>query len=124
MNFYKSVSRIMKTRWAHSILLCLLACRSVGAQFDFENVRVLAENLAGQPFKPPSSEIIEPLLNLNYEQYQAIQFNDKKSLWREDALPWRLVIEIVEPRQALNLRARLERRGHPITETWDYTWQP
>jgi glucan biosynthesis protein len=34
---------------------------------------------------------------------------------------WRLVIEIVEPRQALNLRARLERRGHPITETWDYT---
>jgi glucan biosynthesis protein len=37
---------------------------------------------------------------------------------------WRLVIEIVEPRLALSLRAGLERRGQPITETWDYTWQP
>ncbi len=90
MNFYESVSRIMKTRWAHSILLWLFACRSVGAQFDFENVRVLAENLAAQPFKPPSSEIIESLLNLNYEQYQAIQFNHKKALWREDVLPFQL----------------------------------
>ena len=37
---------------------------------------------------------------------------------------WRLVIEMAEPRQALNLRARLERSGRPITETWDYCWQP
>jgi glucans biosynthesis protein len=37
---------------------------------------------------------------------------------------WRLVIEIVEPRQALNLRGYLKKRGRPITETWDYTWQP
>ena len=80
----------MKTRWSHSILLCLLACRTAGAQFDFENVRVLAENLAAQPFKPSSSEIIEPLLNLNYEQYQAIQFIHKKALWREDVLPFQL----------------------------------
>jgi glucans biosynthesis protein len=37
---------------------------------------------------------------------------------------WRLVIEVAEPRQALSLRARLERNKRPITETWNYTWQP
>jgi glucans biosynthesis protein len=37
---------------------------------------------------------------------------------------WRLVIEIVEPRQAVNLRAFLGRGDRKITETWNFTWQP
>jgi glucans biosynthesis protein len=37
---------------------------------------------------------------------------------------WRLVIEIVEPRQALDLGACLKKSGRPITEKWNYTWQP
>ena len=37
---------------------------------------------------------------------------------------WRLIVEIVEPPRASNLRAFLSRSGRPITETWDYTWHP
>jgi glucans biosynthesis protein len=37
---------------------------------------------------------------------------------------WRLVIEVVDPRRAFDLRAQLRRRGKPITETWTFTWQP
>jgi glucans biosynthesis protein len=37
---------------------------------------------------------------------------------------WRLVIEITEPRKAVDLRAFLKHRGEPATETWNYTWQP
>jgi periplasmic glucans biosynthesis protein len=37
---------------------------------------------------------------------------------------WRLVIEIVEPRQVVNLRAYLKRGDQKITETWNFTWQP
>jgi glucans biosynthesis protein len=37
---------------------------------------------------------------------------------------WRLVIEITEPTKAVDLRAFLKHRGQPVTETWNYTWQP
>jgi glucan biosynthesis protein len=37
---------------------------------------------------------------------------------------WRLVIEIVEPRQAVNLGAYLKHGDRRITETWNFTWQP
>jgi len=37
---------------------------------------------------------------------------------------WRLVIEIVEPGQAVNLRACLKRGDRRITEMWNFTWQP
>ena len=37
---------------------------------------------------------------------------------------WRLVIEIVEPRQAVDLRASLKRGARQITDTWNFTWQP
>ena len=84
------MNRIMKKSWTHSLLLCLLVWRANGAEFTFENLQVLAKNLAAQPFKSGSNEVIEPLLNLSYEQYQAIQFNHQKALWREEGLPFRL----------------------------------
>ena len=37
---------------------------------------------------------------------------------------WRLIVEIVEPPQAVNLRAFLSRGGRRVTETWNYTWRP
>ena len=37
---------------------------------------------------------------------------------------WRLVIEIAEPRKAVDLRAYLKRREQRITEVWTFTWQP
>jgi periplasmic glucans biosynthesis protein len=37
---------------------------------------------------------------------------------------WRLVIEIVEPSRAVNLRAALKRGDQRITESWNFTWQP
>jgi glucans biosynthesis protein len=37
---------------------------------------------------------------------------------------WRLVLEITKPSKAVDLRARLKRRGQAITETWMFTWQP
>ena len=80
----------MKRRCTPLFLLCLLVWCANGAEFAFENLRVLAESLAAQPFKPGSNEVREALLNLSYEQYQAIQFNHQKALWREEGLPFQL----------------------------------
>lgn len=37
---------------------------------------------------------------------------------------WRLVVEIVQPREAAKLRAFLKKGGRRISESWNYTWQP
>lgn len=37
---------------------------------------------------------------------------------------WRLVIEILGPEKAVDIKAVLKRQGQPVTETWTYTWQP
>ena len=80
----------MKKRWAYQFLICLFACRCASAEFAFEDVRMLAEKLAAQAFKPATNEIDESLLNLSYEQYQAIQFDHKQALWRKEGLPFQL----------------------------------
>ena len=80
----------MKKRWAQQLLICLFACRYAGAEFAFEDLRLLAEKLAAQDLKPATNEIDESLLNLSYEQYQAIQFDHNQALWREDGLPFQL----------------------------------
>jgi glucans biosynthesis protein len=47
------------------------------------------------------------------------------SLFKNDLnKTWRLVIEIADPRKAVDLRAYLKRGNQPITETWTFTWQP
>ena len=71
------------------MLLCLAVGRAAGAEFGFDNVRALAENRAARPFEP-AKEAAGPLLNLTYEQYAAIRFDDQKALWREAGLPFEL----------------------------------
>ena len=47
------------------------------------------------------------------------------SLYRNEAdQTWRLVIEIADPGQAIDLKAFLKYHDAAITETWTYTWQP
>ena len=69
------------------MLLCLAVGRAAGAEFGFDNVRALAENRAARPFEP-AKDAAGPLLNLTYEQYAAIRFDDRKALWREAGLPF------------------------------------
>jgi glucans biosynthesis protein len=37
---------------------------------------------------------------------------------------WRLAIETTQPTKAVDLGATLKYKGRPISETWNYTWQP
>jgi len=37
---------------------------------------------------------------------------------------WRLVMEIVEPKQTVEMRAFLKNGERPLTETWTFTWHP
>lgn len=64
-----------------------LALLIYGAQahsgFDFANVVQEAEALAGQAYAPPPATP-ELLVNLPYDQFQAIRFRPEQSLWRGD----------------------------------------
>jgi len=80
----------MKKRWALQFLVYLFGCWCARAEFAFEGVRMLAEKLSAQAYTSATNEIDESLLKLNYEQYQAIQFDHRQALWRKEGLPFQL----------------------------------
>jgi glucans biosynthesis protein len=73
---------------AYTFLLCLFACRSAMAAFSLEDVRALAQARAAQPFQPAPNPATNALIHLSYDEYVAIQFDDKKAIWRADHLPF------------------------------------
>jgi glucans biosynthesis protein len=56
-------------------------------QFGFADVVEMAKNLAGKPFEAPKP-IAEPLRKLDYDAWRNIRFDTKKSLWRDEKLPF------------------------------------
>jgi len=59
--------------------------------FTFDNVRKMAERLAGEPYKPDDLVLPEPLQNLDVPTYQQITYRDDAALWRDDDSRFRIV---------------------------------
>lgn len=72
--------------------LAALVSRAGAAEgrFDFETVRERARQLAAQPYKVTPSPVPEWLQKLTYDQHRLIQFDQKRTFWRDDKLPFQL----------------------------------
>jgi len=67
----------------------VLSCSAVGA-FDFQDLRREAQSLAARPYQTETNRIPDSLARLSYVEYRAIQFNQRKALWRDAGLPFQL----------------------------------
>ena len=76
---------------APSLLLSLPAeadLRKLGQPqpFDYAWLKGHARALSKQPFEPKAGQVPDTLGQMNWDQWQAIQFRDEHSLWREQNL--------------------------------------
>jgi len=56
--------------------------------FDLAWLKGQARALAGQPYVSHKGEVPKSLKDINWDDYQAIQFRAEKSLWRKENLPF------------------------------------
>jgi periplasmic glucans biosynthesis protein len=70
------------------VLLELAALQLEAAPFDFSQVREQARSLSQQPFQERSNRVPAALIDLNYVQYQSIQFRHEFGLWAREGLPF------------------------------------
>ncbi|MDH3663113.1 MAG: glucan biosynthesis protein [Alphaproteobacteria bacterium] len=62
-----------------------------GGGFGFDNVREIAEKLAGDPYQPNELTLPEKLRALDVPSYQQITYRDEAALWRDDDSRFRSV---------------------------------
>jgi glucans biosynthesis protein len=72
---------------------CLVIALYAGAcgAFSFEDVCVLAQVQARQPYRDSSRKAPAQLQALNYDQYRDIRFRPDRALWRNDKLPFEVM---------------------------------
>lgn len=91
-------SCIRSPRWR--VLLCLvgLACTAPpvlarngeGTPFSKEWLRQEARQLSRMPYMAPENNLPEWVKNLSWDQYQSVKFRPEKTLWQDEALPFRI----------------------------------
>ncbi len=57
-------------------------------QITYETVQQEARGLAREPYRKPEAYLPEDIRNLDYDQYQHIQFRPDKALWLAEQLPF------------------------------------
>lgn len=57
---------------------------------DFKGVKALARQLASRPFVDHRASVSQRLGELSYDQCRQIAFDDRKSVWRRERLPFQL----------------------------------
>lgn len=79
------------------LLLVGLSLCSIGAparaadvKFDFETLRFRAKTTASKPYVAPANRVPEWLQKLSYDDYRRIRFDDTRSWWRREQLPFQL----------------------------------
>ena len=77
------------TRFACCLVVALYA-GACGA-FSFEDVAVLAQIQARQPYRDSSRKAPAQLQALSYDQYRDIRFRPDRALWRNDKLPFEVM---------------------------------
>ncbi|MCP4177523.1 MAG: hypothetical protein GY756_07135 [bacterium] len=72
----------------------LISCKSFSDQktedhnFNYNDVVKIAENIASTPYIPRKTNLPKSIINLNYSQYNMINFKQKYGLWTKDKLPF------------------------------------
>ncbi len=80
-----------KTSWLVLILLGTgLALQAADRTFDFDVLQFRAKALAAQPYAEPKQHMPDWLLNLDYNQYQDIRFDQARTFWKSEKLPYQL----------------------------------
>ncbi len=75
---------------AMAMLAALSAAALDSRVVDFDYVLGLAKELAKKPYDDRWGEVPKALRQLTYEQYQNIQFDPLKALWRDGGSPFRI----------------------------------
>jgi glucans biosynthesis protein len=72
---------------------CLVIALYAGAAgaFSFEDVSVLAQIQARQPYRDSSRKAPAQLQALSYDEYRDIRFRPDRALWRNDKLPFEVM---------------------------------
>jgi periplasmic glucans biosynthesis protein len=72
-----------------------LAQTSVPTAFGFEDLVVLAEARAREPFQRPEMTLTEPFADLTYDAFRAIRFREDERLWGTD--PQGFALDLMPP---------------------------
>jgi glucans biosynthesis protein len=70
------------------VLLAALALPAAAFAFGFDDVDRRAAELARKPYAAPKNDLPSALKSLDYDQFRDIRFDNAKSLWRADKLPF------------------------------------
>ena len=66
------------------------AVRAAEEAFDFEVLQFRAKTLAAQPYKPQKDRVPGWLQKFSYDQHRDIRFDEMRTWWRADSLPFQL----------------------------------
>jgi len=81
-----------RTLWTLAALIAATAAVSIQAAADFARDDLLerARVLAGRPYQPRDSKVAVSLTGLSYDAYRMIQFDNARSWWGAENLPFLL----------------------------------
>ncbi len=84
----------MKSRVCVLTLCGLLALaptlRAADEAFDFQILRDRAKALSTRPYQPRPNNVPASLLNLTYDEYRLITFDEEQTRWRRENVPFQL----------------------------------
>jgi periplasmic glucans biosynthesis protein len=107
--------RVWLGRAAHLLAIAALSARVVAAEdnFSFETVRHRAKELASKPHVAAPRDAPEWLQKLSYDEHRIIEFDQTRTLWRSEKLPFQL--QFFHPGWYFNQSIRLHeiRNGRP-----------
>jgi glucans biosynthesis protein len=72
------------------LLLAITISRSVHKPFDFDSVAELAHKTAQEPSQVKLSTLPTILQSLDYDQYRDIRWQEDKTLWKEQGMPFQI----------------------------------
>ncbi|WP_443201152.1 glucan biosynthesis protein G [Pseudomonas sp. CCNWLW56] len=84
-----SAKRFKNALVAGSALLCLLGAGQLWA-FSLDDVSAKAQELAGQKFEAPRSNLPNEFRDMKFADYQKIRFRTEKAEWADQKTPFRL----------------------------------
>ncbi len=95
------------------------------AAFGFNDVRALAEGLAGSNYQANDLVLPEKLRSLDVPTYQQIKYRDEEALWRDDHSRFRVVFRHLGSYYTRPIRVNVVDRGHVLEvpyrqELFDY----
>jgi periplasmic glucans biosynthesis protein len=74
--------------------LSLISCNSLtknktnNQSFKYHDLLNIAKNIAKKPYTPRKTNLPESIINLDYSQYNMINFKQEYGLWTQDKLPF------------------------------------